>query len=361
MRRNLAALVSTIIFMASTGCRPDVHQVTAGDMDQGEEPSDDQETPSQLKYDGRYQVDTPFDLTQKGVLPDQLSPILKTFSELHDDPGKALIDIVIASDIPDVSQSLKELPSWILSILQGLLSETIKYLVYANSPAIDQLSEIAQDVTSIARSSIIKSELTIHTPDQSGVVHVVQKVTGMTFELSGKRFEAYPSSSATETQMSGTLKERSTSAADASISFSGGQTALPVGDLMLASLGPLVFKPIWDQENLRQSLTALIDCEAVGDGVSDGSGIAIVGRDLVVSICKLGLTAIASAVENEFHQLTLDHIQISDANGMLYDVSPSHPMSDRQSDRLAEGVWTWSVNSSKVPLTFVGDRVGSAN
>jgi hypothetical protein len=357
MRRDLPILCAALCLLGATGCNPEMHPNP--DMDTSGHSGN---MPLVLKYAGIYQANASIDLTQNGVLPGQLSPILDAISELHDEPGKALIDIVIASDVPQVSEALKELPSWVLTLLRDLLSETIKTFLYANNPNIDKLAKLAQDITQITQSSVIKTQLTIHTPDQNGAIKVDQKVSAMAFQLLGGSVDVptpLSARAAAATQMTGTLQARSTTAADASISFSGGKVVLPVGDFVLESLGPLLFRPLSGQETLGQALIALIDCAAIGDAVSGSVDNPIsVGHDLVVGVCQFGLSAIAAAVEDELHRLILSDVGITNASALLYDVSPSHPTADHQSDRVAEGTWTWSIGSSDIPSTFSGERIG---
>ena len=65
------------------------------------------------KYAGIYSAVAPIDLTQNGVLPGVIGPALGALIELHDHPGKAILDIVAIANIPTVSDAVKNMPSFL--------------------------------------------------------------------------------------------------------------------------------------------------------------------------------------------------------------------------------------------------------
>jgi hypothetical protein len=86
-----------------------------------------------------------------------------------------------------------------------------------------------------------------------------------------------------------------------------------------------------------------------------------IGKDL----CEGALGLVADAVTKPIQDLTLDNVKAQTTNGKLYDISMKAPKQDYQSDRLAEGKWTWhfdvSGGTADVPSSFAGDRTGNAN
>ena len=101
------------------------------------EPIDTPTPPPTANYSGVYAVVAPLDLTQNGVLPGVLGPALGALIELHDHPGKALLDIVAVANIPTVSDAVKNLPSFLRDLLSNLLDKLIIDQLYANVPVVD--------------------------------------------------------------------------------------------------------------------------------------------------------------------------------------------------------------------------------
>ena len=81
--------------------------------------------PPTAKYAGVYATEAPIDLTQNGVLPGVIGPALSALIELHDHPGKAILDIVAIANIPTVSDLVKNMPSFLRDLLSGLLDKLI--------------------------------------------------------------------------------------------------------------------------------------------------------------------------------------------------------------------------------------------
>src|SRR5439155_8995796 len=83
------------------------------------------------------------------------------------------------------------------------------------------------------------------------------------------------------------------------------------------------------------------------------------------NLCEGALDIVAQAVTAPIQALSLDNVKAQSTNGKLYDVSMKAPKQDYQSDRLAEGKWTWhftvSSGTADVPSSFAGDRTGVAN
>src|SRR5690348_1583829 len=116
------------------------------------------------KYAGVYAATAPIDLTQNGVLPGVLGPALGALIELHDHPGKAILDIVAIANIPTVSDAVKNLPSFVKDLLSGLLDKLIIDEVYGNVPVVEQITNIISGITELAKTVELHNTLTVHTP-----------------------------------------------------------------------------------------------------------------------------------------------------------------------------------------------------
>src|SRR5690348_7228141 len=62
--------------------------------------------PPMATYAGVYDVKAPFDLTKDGVLPGLVGPTLEALSDLHEKPGTAIIELLIAANISGLSDAL---------------------------------------------------------------------------------------------------------------------------------------------------------------------------------------------------------------------------------------------------------------
>ena len=78
---------------------------------------------------------------------------------------------------------------------------------------------------------------------------------------------------------------------------------------------------------------------------------------MLKALCTAVAGNAADLVVAQFQTLQVKGAKISAGRGVLYDVSTPKPTADRQSDRVAEGVWTWTFGTAVVPSTFAGDRI----
>ena len=121
MIRNLklTAIASlTVLSLVAGGCAGPESHTTPTPTPSPDQPGTpqgpgepiDNTPPPTAKYAGVYSAVAPIDLTQNGVLPGVLGPALGALIELHDHPGKAILDIVAIANIPTVSDAVKNMP-----------------------------------------------------------------------------------------------------------------------------------------------------------------------------------------------------------------------------------------------------------
>jgi hypothetical protein len=100
-----------------------------------------------------------------------------------------------------------------------------------------------------------------------------------------------------------------------------------------------------------------------GQDISDAVG-GYISVSQATGFCTGAIGLIADQVESRIKAITFDGVEAQNAVGKLFDVSAMKPSTDYQSDRLAEGTWSWrfKVGSGAVmvPSTFSGDRIGNA-
>ncbi len=333
-------------------------------------PPGDVDTPAPkptAKYAGVYANVAPLDLTQNGVLPGVLGPALGALIELHDHPGKAILDIVAIANIPTVSDAVKNMPSFLKDILSNLLDKLIKDNVYANVPVVEQITNIVSGITELAKTIDVHDTLTIHTPAADGTTKVEQQVTDIGFTLLNHStviaFDANEKALA-HAAMTGTIKAHANApVADADLTLAGGKMTLPFGELLLQAAGPLLFGQFGGATDLKGALHNLVDCHGAAQSISDALG-GYLSPGLVESVCSSALDVLADQVTSRIDGIVLNDVQVANATAFLLDVSQSKPQVDYQSDRIDDGKWDWSFTVAgttvKVPSTLAGERIGDA-
>lgn len=375
---TMAIATLTAFTFCAAGCNGDIGTShlpgnppsTGGGSGPGTAPNPDNPTPApsptpapQPVFSGVYEVSAPLDFTQNGVLPGLLGPALSGLSELHDHPGDAILTIAKGANIPVVSGILNKIPSFLESVLAGLLDKLIIDNVYNGSPVVDQITNIIMGITELSKKIDVQDQLTIHAPGANGQATVDEKLTAVTFTLLGKQ-QMVTFTTGKTVQSSATITPLANGYADADLSLGAAQLSLPIGDLLLQAAGPLLFSQFGGAKDLGGALKNLVPCSSFAQTLSDGLG-GIISVSEADALCQGALGAVASIVEQKIKAVTFDSIKVDGGQGKLYDQSQSSPQYDYQSDRIAEGKWTWqfAVNGSTigVPSTFAGDRTGTAN
>jgi hypothetical protein len=142
--------------------------------------------------------------------------------------------------------------------------------------------------------------------------------------------------------------------------------SLPVGDMMVRALGPVLLQPTWGVSDLRTLLQRLFPCADIGNQISqavqDATGLNVLPASVAQTLCSAGVGAIADLLILKIKALTFDHVDINGGAAELLDASQSRPQFDRQSDHI-DGSWTWHFvfggAPADVPSMFSGDRTGS--
>jgi hypothetical protein len=311
--------------------------------------------PPKAKYAGVYKADAPIDLTANMALG-EWSPVLGALSTLHDDPGKSIVDIAVANKLAGIDG----VPTFLRSVLANLLTQEIAK-VYKDDPTLDDVARLLMGMTEFAKTISIHNLLTVHQPDGNLNAQIEQQITDVGFVMLDRKLDVpvpVAAKSAALFKMPGVVKPHANApVADADVTIMGGKASLPLGSFIMEALGPLVFQPDFGASDLKSILLKAVPCDTVGQKVADGSGI---GAALVTSVCKAGVQAIADDITAQISKITKD-VQVTNVKGVLYDVSPSHPVVDYKSDRIGDGTWTWKFGMVDVPSTFAGDRVADAN
>jgi hypothetical protein len=357
--RSLRLCSAFVAFAFVAGCNSEKPVPTGPPIGPTTDPNDPERPQgATAKYSGIYKADAPIDFTQNGVLPGMLSPALGALTQLHDNPGKAIVDAASASNGGGISS----VPDFLRSVLANFLTTEIKNW-YAANPTANDAATLAQGISEISHSIDVHGLLTVHTPATDMTVQIEQQVTDVGFALMNQKVdEPVPTTVMPKAlaKMPGALKAHADAPiADADITLTGGTLSLPLGSLMLQALSPLLFQPQFGTSDLNGALAKIIPCAAVGAKVAGDVGTPGIGADLVTSICMAGVSAIGDQVSKQISAVASD-VTVLNGHATLYDVSMPHPTADDQADRIADGTWTWRFGTVDIPSTFAGDRVGDA-
>ncbi len=314
-------------------------------------------------YSGMYDVTAPLDFTQNGVLPGVIGPALGGLAELHDHPGDAILKIVEGANIPYLSDILNKVPSFLTQALAGLLDDLIIQNLYNGYPVVDQVANLIQGLFELSQKIVIHDELTVHKP-VNGVVAIEQQLSGVGFTLLGQQ-TVVAFTNAKKVSTPGAITPHANApVADADLTVGAGSFMLPIGDLLLQAAGPLLFGQFGGATDLKGALTNLVPCGSFGQTLSDGLG-GFISPSEASMLCTGAIGLLAAAVTAAIEAITFDGVMVDGGKAELYDVSTLKPSMDHQSDRVAEGTWTWTFTvaggKAAVPSTFAGDRVGDAN
>jgi hypothetical protein len=316
------------------------------------------------KYAGVYEANALLDFTQPGVLPGLASPLLGALSKIHDQPGTAIVDFANAANVPVI----KDIGSFGRALLAGILNTQIGQF-YTSNPDLNQVAQVIMDIFEISKTTVLLNKLTVHTPAADGTVATELQLAGARFEFFNNKIDVMTpvaAQAAAKTSMTATLKARANAPiADADLTLTGGTVKVPAGEFILQALGPALFQPKFGTSDLKQTLLKLVPCN---DFASDVASAAqqddflkyFITEPVVKTICNTAVGYLADKVTNEIKALTIDNVAIANGRAVLYDISQMKPTMDHQSDRVADGTWTWSFGATEVPSTLVGDRVGVA-
>ncbi len=326
--------------------------------------------PASANYSGAYAGSSPIDLTQNGVLPGVMGPILGALSRLHSCPGPAMLQLVeVASPSTfdytwtNPTSGCPTTSSFVGNLLAGALTSVMQSQLYANVPVLDKIVDITEGITEMFRLIEIREKITIGAPSQAMAVNVEQQVTHIAFTTFGAQTVAPLAANflpGAYAMTAGSLSPRvAPPIADANLTFAAAPSiAIPVGQLAWDNLSPVIFAPIAGQTTLAATLTTLIDCQSIGNSISNNGNVIISALGgAFTGVCNIALVAAAGAIEQAVKGLTLAGAQVDTVSAVLYDVSAARPQIDYTSDQIAEGVVTWKFSDTNIPSTLTAVRM----
>ncbi len=329
----------------------------------GEPPDDAPKTPDRVaSYAGVYSVVVPLDFTQNGVLPGLVSPALGALGELHDRPGAALCNL-IKNSLGSLGTVFRQLPGFVVDGIAVVIDGIIRDHLYANVPIANQLAAIIQGITEIASKVDLRIDMTVHAPTVSGTTRIEEQVTGVDWILFGNRTTVPlpgPALSAASATTTGTVVPHANRPiADADLAVGAAAMTLPIGELLLKGLGPLLFSQFGGATDLRGAIQNLYPCATLGQDISDYLGGFVLPSE-GMALCTGAIGLVSAAFTDRIGALHLD-LAAEHGKGVLLDLSKTKTQVDYQSDLLTGGTWNWRVDTVNVPSTFSGPRTGVAN
>jgi hypothetical protein len=265
--------------------------------------------------------------------------------------------------VPVLSTILAKVPPMLLMPLTQALDNQIISNVYANSPITDQITNLVQGITEIANHFHVEDDLTVHTPTEDLNCRLEQKLSTVTFTLLGSSSVVASTSAVAVPGTGRVLPHADKPVADADLSIDSTTLSLPLGDLILKGAGPLLFQQFGGATNLNDALNNLVPCSSMGQSLSNAVG-GLISPMEGATLCQGAVGLVASQVTAQIQKINFSGIFEQNGAGQLYDLSPTKPTVDYQSDYIANGTWTWTVsiqgNSTVIPTTFVGSRIGDA-
>ena len=255
-----------------------------------------------------------------------------------------------------------KVPGFLKAGLTSMLDNLIINNVYQGYPVVDQITGIVQGIAEVSKYMEVHDTITLHKAASDGTVKVDQQLDAVGFRLFGvTQVVPLPAASLPQAlaHMNGQLTPHNDApVADADLTIEAGTYSLPVGSLMLKALGPLLFSQFGGAIDLAGALKNMVPCADFGQLLVDNSGGLLTDPTVGKGLCEGALDIAAKAVTQQIGNVTLDGIQVDGTSAQLFDVSMKSPKMDYQSDRLAQGAWTWhfdvSGGTAAVPSTFAG-------
>ncbi|MCB9559727.1 MAG: Ig-like domain-containing protein [Kofleriaceae bacterium] len=302
-----------------------------------------------LEITGDYRLSSEFDLATG--LPGTAGQVVNTFIDMTDgpyDPATWVLDQIIAKIS---NATVRDLINGARPAIDGLLND----LLLSNSPDIvARLIEMGDAFGQVAREFGTTSTLHVTDTNDVDAGMIAQHVlTGLVFHIDADDY-AY--------SMHDLGMENVT--ADAPFGYDAtritlGAHAFPLsyGSILMVALDQLII-PLVDPtaSDFEGLLTGFVDCQAVGQTISDYLGFG--GSSLYAGACDLGLGFAADFVENQIRSLDATAMELG-ITGTARWMDTNH---DHQVDVLQAGAWDGQMTygSSPAPLgasPFHGERM----
>jgi hypothetical protein len=327
--------------------------------------------PRTLNYSGIYQANAAIDFTQSGALPGLESPALGLLANLHTQPGTALVNFGYAAGV----DALNSIGAAGRTLLGAILDDKLKTL-YMDNPNLDHLVTLIQNISQIAKTTMLLNSLAVHKPSADHAVVVDLQLTGAQFHFLNLSLmdttytttvPMAQAAAAKATFSSGTLTPRpDPNLADADLTFGDATITVPLGDFLMQAFGAAIFQPLYGTSDFKTGFVDAIPCDSIAasgaQAVADSGNPllqALFSQSVLKTVCVAGAGYLADQLVAQIQTLTVSGVTVSAGRGTLYDVSTSKPTADGQSDRVGDGAWTWTINSATVMSTFAGDRTGN--
>jgi hypothetical protein len=345
--------LSLALALAITGCATDERTYDDGDGDGSGSGSGSQEPPApepEMQFSGGYRLSSQFDIVTN--MPGNSGAFLNGLIEATDDPDDPmswLVDKMLAQMEPG---TLKD-------ILQGAKPFVIGYLndeVTSLAPELfATITQIGQNMEDVGKHLGLEEKLWVDVVDHSHVGKIT--VDGVAFTIAGTTTKhLFADHNINNVEATGVYISLDT---ESRFRIAQHTLPLPYGKIARLALDAAVIPAIDPSAtSLQQLLSNAVNCQGVGQSVSDALGFG--SASFWASACNGGLGLVANEVYGQI--LDMDAVLGLNIQGVA---RASDTDSDYKIDKLSLGDWDGTMTYSGTdatladPATFTGSRMAS--
>ena len=293
---------------------------------------------------GMYSMTSTYDISHN--MPGTVGVVFNNFTQAATDPGKWLLDLIISKTSGIVKSGLQLAEPFAASYIDSTIDQ------YA--PAFVQtIEQVGTDLGQMAGKFGINE--TLNVSGTEGAYTSVHTATGLHFTVESVTedfaFTDYGAQNVVVNNVAVTYDQTG------KLGIAEHQLPLSYGKIIRIGLDNMVI-PLADPSasNLNDLLVDLIDCDSVGQALSDQIGIVDAGT--WSGLCSEGLTAGANVAYQQ-----IDNI---DASALTFDITGTAKGADTNSDHKVDaiqtGKWTGTLSYANTPAplstaTFTGSRM----
>ena len=304
--------------------------------------------PPAAKLAGTFTLTNNFNITGKFTGKSGLASLLNLLEDMSDDPndpGKFIADLIIDEIQSQVENNIF---SQISNIFRPLLYQETQKLL-AKVPIVSSLTQVAQDLSALARRFTIISQMVSAAPQNgSAPMTVSHTLNRIKWTLDSKTV-AYTFSQ---------LGMASPTVASVTLTLSNGQNLaiskhsfdLKFGAFLLVGLNSLIIPKVnGNASSMTDLMKGWVDCTKLGVTMDNATN-NLVGAGIWTAGCESGLTMAGSYLEQQVLKLGGDTTTLEiQGQCKLTDATQ-----DGFYDTMAQGVWTGNYILDGNPVVMAG-------
>jgi hypothetical protein len=331
--------------------------------------------PLPTKLEGTYELATVVDLTEAAVVPKPVAETLTALSKFKEKPAQTIVDLLDAANVP-AAGFLNAVPGAIRPSVLGFIDDYIFKAVYDKVPVTKRLTDLLDDVGSVATEFQIVTRLELPGGDGAAKVKASHTLFGLGFGWDGKQHVIeVPQEIRAKVGAAQSLEANAAPLAPKSKDVELGRLQLdkhsfgiPVGTFAVKAIDQLATDRFG--ADLRGSLGKVIGCDKLAESVASkcidpfGPGKACVGHaDEIEKACTTGLDLLVKTVQTMIKGLDIA-LDLKVGTAQMWDAPEPNGPVDAVADRIALGFWDGAIRANNESTdflsTFTGRRVGTA-